>query len=62
MVVKDNIALNDTEHDAVDSSVTRNMQQLQAIFDTSGLRTVKQQRQAHFPQELYIVVMTALGR
>nr|CAB3264469.1 N-terminal Xaa-Pro-Lys N-methyltransferase 1-like [Phallusia mammillata] len=61
VVIKDNVAVEGVELDSVDSSVTRNIQQLQKIFDASGLRTLRQQKQTHLPKELYRVTMTALG-
>lgn len=61
MVIKDNVAIEEVELDATDSSVTRNIQELQKIFEASGLKTIRQQKQNHLPKELYNVTMTALG-
>ena len=59
-MIKDNVALLDVEMDEQDSSVTRNLDDLLAIYNAAGLKVVKEQKQTHFPAELYNVVMTAL--
>ncbi|CAK8691175.1 N-terminal Xaa-Pro-Lys N-methyltransferase 1-like [Clavelina lepadiformis] len=61
VVIKDNVAILDVEHDPQDSSVTRNSEDLQTIYKESGLRILKEEKVTRFPTELYNVIMTALA-
>ena len=60
IVVKDNVALLDVKLDSVDSSVTRNLDDLLVIYNAAGLKVLKEEKQTHFPSGLYNVYMTAL--
>ena len=62
IVIKDNIAINGVELDDVDSSVTRNTDELKKIYKEAGLTVISEKRQTHLPPELYLVVMTALSK
>uniref|UniRef100_H2YRT9 Alpha N-terminal protein methyltransferase 1 n=1 Tax=Ciona savignyi TaxID=51511 RepID=H2YRT9_CIOSA len=60
VIIKDNVAILDVELDAVDSSVTRNPEELRHIYSAANMKIVFEQKQTHFPPELYNVYMTAL--
>lgn len=62
IVIKDNIAIADVELDDVDSSVTRNTDDLKKIYKQAGLNVVSERRQTNLPPELYLVTMTALSK
>lgn len=62
VVIKDNTAqVGRCEHDQDDSSVTRNKDELHAIYKRAGLKILSHQKQNNFPSELYLISMTALG-
>ncbi|XP_011869026.1 PREDICTED: N-terminal Xaa-Pro-Lys N-methyltransferase 1 [Vollenhovia emeryi] len=61
LVVKENITTsNNMEVDNKDSSVTRSMENLRAIFQMADLICIKEQQQTKFPPGLYPVFMFAL--
>ncbi|XP_012534562.1 N-terminal Xaa-Pro-Lys N-methyltransferase 1 [Monomorium pharaonis] len=61
LVVKENITTsNNMEIDKEDSSVTRPMKSLRALFERADLICIKEQQQTKFPPGLYPVYMFAL--
>ncbi len=62
IVVKENISFNDEpEFDEKDSSFTRPRETIMQLFEKSGLNLLKEEKQKHFPKELYEVRMFALN-
>ena len=61
IVVKENISFHDEpEFDQKDSSYTRPRENIMQLFERSGLNLLKEEKQKHFPKELYEVRMFAL--
>nr|XP_002127135.1 N-terminal Xaa-Pro-Lys N-methyltransferase 1-like [Ciona intestinalis] len=60
IIIKDNVAILEVELDSDDSSVTRNPEELRHIYNTANMKILFEQKQTHFPPELYNVYMTAL--
>lgn len=60
LIIKDNVLLSGVELDEQDSSVTRSIDDMNAIYRAADLRVIKEEKQTHFPAELCKVMITAL--
>jgi len=58
--VKDNLTRQGFDLDTRDSSVTRSDRHLKLLFESSGLKIIKEEQQLDFPGELFPVKMYAL--
>jgi len=58
--VKDNVTRQGFDLDTTDSSVTRSDRHLKLLFESSGLKIIKEEQQLNFPSELFPVKLYAL--